>query len=327
MPSIDNPVSVDPVVASRFLQCWLVGNILGATAYGISLTLSWNCLILLSKPTSMTSIRMRRVMVTLIGFMCMLSTAAFILATGGVVSWSKNGTAEGIVSKYGTRFWGEPYSPVELILIVLATWCCDGFMVRPLICPLCHAECSLYCRKIWRCVMLYGGVSRRARIAVMTFVTLLTMTSLGMLYLFCFSLQYLTFSHNLIAIGICALVTFTPVKWQIYSILTLFELISLMANGSIACLIIARIVYHQHYLRKIFGSDYGTAYTKIMSILIESASLTLVLSLVHIVLAAAYGRVSSRNSPVNMIIIKLMTQINARNSLSLFLTVKADHLV
>ncbi|PPQ94214.1 hypothetical protein CVT25_006874 [Psilocybe cyanescens] len=254
MPSIDNPVSVDPVVASRFLQCWLVGNILGATAYGISLTLSWNCLILLSKPTSMTSIRMRRVMVTLIGFMCMLSTAAFILATGGVVSWSKNGTAEGIVSKYGTRFWGEPYSPVELILIVLATWCCDGFM-------------------IWRCVMLYGGVSRRARIAVMTFVTLLTMTSL--------------------AIGICALVTFTPVKWQIYSILTLFELISLMANGSIACLIIARIVYHQHYLRKIFGSDYGTAYTKIMSILIESASLTLVLSLVHIVLAAAYGRTIS----------------------------------
>lgn len=134
MATVGSESPIDPVVATRFLQCWLVGDIMGATAYGISLTLSWNCLILLSRPTSMTSVRMRRILMVLILFMCMLSTTAAILATGGVVKWSQNPTAQNIVIELkSSRIWGEPYSLVELILIVLATWCSDGFMV----CLLC----------------------------------------------------------------------------------------------------------------------------------------------------------------------------------------------
>ncbi|KAH9475028.1 hypothetical protein JR316_0012129 [Psilocybe cubensis] len=225
MASVGTDDQTDPVVATRFLQCWLVGNIMGALAYGVSLTLSWNCIILLSRPTSTTPVRMRRLLMALIVFMCMVSTAALILATGGVLRWSQNPSTESLLIELkGSRVWGQPYSLVELILIVLATWCSDGFMR--------------------------------------------------------------------------------------YSILSLFALVSLVANGSIASLIVARIVYHQKFLRKIFGNDYGSEYTKIMSILVESASITLTLNFLHIILAAAYGRVTAVESPANMIIIKLIVQVN-----------------
>lgn len=150
-----------------------------------------------------------------------------------------------------------------------------------------------------------------------TFTTLLTTASFGLFYRYSCFIYYLNNVSIVTVTGFCAIITIGPVKWQRYSILSLFELVSLMVNGSIACLIIVRIVYHQHFLRKIFGNDYGSEYTKIMSILIESASLTLILNFLHIILAAAYGRVSAVHSPANMIIIKLIVQVNARNVLIL----------
>uniref|UniRef100_A0A8H7XMA2 Uncharacterized protein n=1 Tax=Psilocybe cubensis TaxID=181762 RepID=A0A8H7XMA2_PSICU len=273
MASVGTDDQTDPVVATRFLQCWLVGNIMGALAYGVSLTLSWNCIILLSRPTSTTPVRMRRLLMALIVFMCMVSTAALILATGGVLRWSQNPSTESLLIELkGSRVWGQPYSLVELILIVLATWCSDGFM-------------------IWRCIMLYSGVSSKSRTAIISFAAFIITASF--------------------VAGICAMLTiFNVVIWQRYSILSLFALVSLVANGSIASLIVARIVYHQKFLRKIFGNDYGSEYTKIMSILVESASITLTLNFLHIILAAAYGRVTAVESPANMIIIKLIVQVN-----------------
>ncbi|PPQ92068.1 hypothetical protein CVT25_007316 [Psilocybe cyanescens] len=268
-------------MAHRFVKSWLIGNLGGAVAYGITITLAWNCLILLGRSTQNISSCMRSIMRILIIFMCLIETASFILATGGVINWSKTSADPmDLVNSFnlGTTF----------LSIRIESGCSGDLVLRWIYGTFMH---SLSFGWIWRCIMPYEEIARPGRIVVIVFVTLLTLTSLG--------------------VGLCALVTRPPVvQWSRYRILTLFEIIALVVNGSISTLIIARILYHQRYLRKIFGADHGPAYTRVLSILIESASLTLFLSLTHVILAASYGPADAASSPENMVFVKLIPQTN-----------------
>lgn len=55
-----------------------------------------------------------------------------------------------------------------------------------------------------------------------------------------------------------------------------FELASLCTNVTISFLSAGRILYHLLYLRRIFGKGHTTVYERVVMILVESSSLTLV---------------------------------------------------
>lgn len=157
--------------------------------------------------------------------------------------------------------------------------------------------------------MLYNGVSPILRVSILVFVGILISASFGR-SVSSVSLRHLTHADSLAA-GLCSIITPLVGKvWQQYSILSLFELVSLVVNGSISTLIVLRILYHQRFLRRTFGAEYGSAYTKVMTMLIESAALTFLLSFLHIVIAAAQGKPTVLETPVNMVLIKLIAQIN-----------------
>ncbi|KAF4616491.1 hypothetical protein D9613_008598 [Agrocybe pediades] len=288
-------MSSDPVIAgelitlrNRFIECWVFSNILGAVAYGISLTVSWNCLQLLFSESSSerTTAPMRRILIAFVVSMCVLGTTSLSFAAGGVVEWASNPDMQ-IAEKLLDGVLGKPFSLAELDLIVLTTWFSDGFMV-------------------WRCYKIYSdGVSRKIRFVVYTSLTLISMTSVGL--------------------GMCALLTPLDIiqDWSRYQILTSFEIACLGVNAIVSSLVVLRIALHHRYIRKAFGGRNGSAapYTRVVTICIESASLTLAVSLLHVILASTAGRYSVVGSPQSMIAIKLLVQVNCISPVLIILRV------
>lgn len=127
------------LLTERFMQYWLTGNLAGTVAYGVAITLSGNCLLLLSRSNA-TSIRTRRWMMALVGCMCLISTSSFLSSAGGAVIWAANPGYDAFDVDQDNILWGIPFCPMELILIVFATWISDGFMV----CLFSLSKCLIY---------------------------------------------------------------------------------------------------------------------------------------------------------------------------------------
>ncbi|KDR70444.1 hypothetical protein GALMADRAFT_144738 [Galerina marginata CBS 339.88] len=119
-------------------------------------------------------------------------------------------------------------------------WGADGFMV-------------------WRCLVLYGGVSHVVWIAVVAVLALLSIVSFstGILFFFTGPLESSLAWENPLPLiewlgsgtGTTSLpITFTPI-----------------VNIGLAALIVGRILYHQRYIQKTLGVEHGSAYTRIMA--------------------------------------------------------------
>ncbi|KDR72516.1 hypothetical protein GALMADRAFT_252642 [Galerina marginata CBS 339.88] len=260
---------------SSFAVYWLIGSFLSGVAYGIELTLAANCFYLLGKSSQNISKRTRRFHFAFIIYNCLLGTAAFAYTMAGVIIATIL-SRDALIAKVGV-YWAPtltvPFSAVELIPTVLVTWSADGFM-------------------LWRCVMLYQGISPLNRLAFMFVVVVLTLASLG--------------------VGICGLLTVIPtIPWEQNQMLFRFQTASLIINGIVSTLIICRITYHRRYLQKVFGKGYGKPYMKVIAICIESAMLALVWDILFIILSQTADRAGLPSTDTEIFpVIKLLIHVN-----------------
>ncbi|KAF8812852.1 hypothetical protein BYT27DRAFT_6403600 [Phlegmacium glaucopus] len=108
---------------------------------------------------------------------------------------------------------------------------------------------------LWRCAMLYGGVSRRRRIALIAVLVVLGLSSL--------------------ASGVLSFMfTMTFILTGVTVILNIFT----------AILITLRIVYFERYVRGAMGVERNSPYMTVVIICIESSALIIVFSLTYIIL-------------------------------------------
>jgi len=108
----------------EYLELRTLGTIISAIAYGIVITLSGNCFLLLLKKRGIYSNRMRLFLLIYVTVMLLLSTLAIILSIRGIMF--------DIFRVFDLLHFVdlppvEVYSPAALPLII---WGADGFMVR-----------------------------------------------------------------------------------------------------------------------------------------------------------------------------------------------------
>ncbi|KAF8965402.1 hypothetical protein BDZ97DRAFT_780654 [Flammula alnicola] len=126
------------------------------------------------------------------------------------------------------------------ITLPFAIWGADAFM-------------------IWRCAMLYQGISPAPRAGILCLLSTLLLLSLGG--------------------GICVFVQ--PIFVVINGIVFLI-ILTTFVNVVLAVLIVFRLVHHEKYLRKSLGVVQGSPYTRVMVMCSESCALVIVASLLFV---------------------------------------------
>ncbi|KAJ3505395.1 hypothetical protein NLJ89_g7440 [Agrocybe chaxingu] len=140
------------------------------------------------------------------------------------------------------------YYGLEVVLFPLAMWGADGFMM-------------------YRCIMLYQGVPHAWRVVLYT-------------------------KARHLGSGIMLpVVYFTPAVALLMGLpdnqmLLTLSLVSLTSfvNLTLAVLVTVRLYHHQRNTRKILGAEYGSPYSRTITICVESCALIVVVDLAYIIL-------------------------------------------
>ena len=146
------------------LKATLLGDIFSAIGYGIVVVLSGNCVHLLQKKRGIYSNRIRILLLIYVIFILLCST------------WEGLQSVCEVMVFITPQDWILPIGlfQFELPLII---WGADGFMVRILI---IHQEQSFTMQlQIWRCLVLYQGVSRGSRAMIIVLLSLVSFASFG----------------------------------------------------------------------------------------------------------------------------------------------------
>ncbi|KDR70156.1 hypothetical protein GALMADRAFT_230150 [Galerina marginata CBS 339.88] len=205
--------------SSPLLEMQMLGTFISAIAYGIVITLSFDCFRLLSRQVpAIQSKPMRRFMFVFISVMLLLSTLSVVQGiTVASMSIFHGFTLPGLPS-------GAPFA------LPFTIWGADGFM-------------------LWRCAVLYQGVSRPSRLGLLFLMTFVAVAGLGtgiMLFL-------KTASGRSPTLTVVSLSTFL--------------------NLAITSLISLRLIRHQKYLRDALGPAHGSPYKRLNAMIVESAAL------------------------------------------------------
>jgi len=143
---------------------WTIGVILSAVIYGGLLSLTLSYVPFLLKTSHVNSRRMRIFLLVYVVFMVTISTvyiATIIIALKNnllVASSSYNNYL--CIALFGISAGWFQNGYTGGICITLASWGADGFM-------------------LWRCAMIYDGISRPRRIALLSVLGLMGLMSLG----------------------------------------------------------------------------------------------------------------------------------------------------
>lgn len=147
--------------------------------------------------------------------------------------------------------------------------------------------------------MLYEGISRPRRLATLTILILLAISSLGILYS---SLYLSVFScTNERRQGFCTFLLINPNGALLGFIIVITTIINIIA----AILIAARVIYFQRYIVQTVGSERNKQYTAVVVICIESSALIIIFSILYIALA-------STAIPASFIFMQSLVHINVR---------------
>jgi len=242
---------------NSLLETQMLGTMISAILYGIVVTLSFDCFkLLFKKNITVPSRPMRRFLVFLILTMFLLSTLSLI--QGMLISSTSIFRGYNFPSLPG----GAPY------VLPFSIWAADAFM-------------------LWRCAILYQGIPRLARIALLCFISLVFVAALasGLLLFFTFSESWMRLPTLLIV-----------------SSSTLFNVI-------VSVLIVVRLIRHQIYLRNVLGPGHGSPYTRVMAMTVESASLLILVGIPYVFLVAY------QDSAGSMMLLSLLPQICAISTL------------
>ncbi|PPQ96714.1 hypothetical protein CVT26_010266 [Gymnopilus dilepis] len=132
---------------------------------------------------------------------------------------------------------------------------------------------------LWRCATLYQGITPLSRRILLLFISLVWLAAFGSgLSLF-----------------------FKPSKMRLPALLIIS--FSTILNVVICTMIIARLVFHKIYLRKVLGPGHGSLYTKIIAMTVESAALLILVGIPCMFLVAY------QNSNGSMMLLSLLHQI------------------
>ncbi|KAF8804866.1 hypothetical protein BYT27DRAFT_7105929 [Phlegmacium glaucopus] len=213
------------------LDLELIGIIISAMIYGGALSLSLSYVPLLLTTSQNISRRMRNFLLVYVTFMVAISTVYIITKT--II------LTQGIfhIHRPNPLFYFQ-IGNVDSTCTILANWGADGFM-------------------LWRCAVLYGGVSRCRRIALIAVLVLLALSSLGM------------------TTGIFDAIMGTPFT---------VTGVTVILNVFTAILITLRILYFERYMRKAIGTERNSPYTMVVIICVESSALIIVFSLIYFIL-------------------------------------------
>ncbi|KAF8800945.1 hypothetical protein BYT27DRAFT_7262497 [Phlegmacium glaucopus] len=148
------PSSIVAVGDRSTLELQMIGVIISAVMYGGILSLSLSYVPLLLTTSQNMSRWMRNFLLVYVLFMVAISTMYMIITTFALT--------QNIFHSKPFSYIIVPYFSqigfVEPTCTTLANWGADGFM-------------------LWRCAMLYGGVSRRCRIALIAVLVVLGLLS------------------------------------------------------------------------------------------------------------------------------------------------------
>ncbi|KAF9476254.1 hypothetical protein BDN70DRAFT_882688 [Pholiota conissans] len=206
----------------------LLGTFLAAIAFGIVAVLVLSTLqILLGK----TRIYSRTMQLTLLCYIFFMSSMSLLALVQQVVFTIKKVSHE---VELGTDASGSQID--QTVALPFAIWGADIFL-------------------LWRCTVLYRGVSKLQQAAVLLVVFTAGLSSLGSGIFFFFTGKY-TDTH----------LSNFPTVFAVAS--------SGLVNILLRTLIVSRILYHQRYVQKAMGTPYASIYTKIMTMCVESCAMT-----------------------------------------------------
>ncbi|KAF8809300.1 hypothetical protein BYT27DRAFT_7094663 [Phlegmacium glaucopus] len=222
---------------SLYFELWMIGVIISAMVYGVVLSLTLSYIPLLLKTSYDISRRMRNFLLEYVTFMVAFSTVYIIT----IIIALRNSMFGGPLSRFNcdlVPFTLENGIP-GVMCTMLASWGADGFM-------------------LWRCAILYEGVSQPRRIALITVLV----------------------SMGVSAILLC-LVAILPFSG--YSFLVVAA-VAVSLNVVTTTLITLRILYFNRYIQKTVGLERDSPYTTIIIICVESLALIVVFSLIFLIL-------------------------------------------
>ncbi|KAJ3514473.1 hypothetical protein NLJ89_g2362 [Agrocybe chaxingu] len=212
----------------------MLGTIISGVAYGIVIVSACDSFRLVFRKAA----RLRNFTLVYIVVMTLVSTASFIL--GVVVTTT-------MIFQTEVRSAVGPFR-LEILLYPVALWGADGLMM-------------------YRCMVLYEGLSRAYRIALRCLLSLMSFVLVGILLPFCIfsGIPFILNDPRMIFLVLVALTT--------------------LVNITLATLVTLRLHQHQRNTRKVLGREFGSPYSRTIAICIESCALIVVFDLIFIALA------------------------------------------
>ncbi|KAJ6522059.1 hypothetical protein B0H19DRAFT_904200, partial [Mycena capillaripes] len=230
-------------------KAWLQGALLGSVAYGCVAVLAFMCLYLLLQPKNNASSRRNRI--ALIAYVSIVFAFSTIFQACNVeftqLAFIENREYPGGPAAYENDFWNIPVDAVGNVLFVLTNWMTDSIL-------------------LWRFMVIY----RQCRLpiwAIMLLPCTMFMGSMAMGSLFLYQL----FVKN----------PFQPadgINWTLP-----YLGLSLSLNIILTLSIVSRLIVWRFRMRRILGADHGSQYIGIASMIVESAALHAVLSLLFLI--------------------------------------------
>lgn len=225
---------------------WLQGAIVTGVLYGVVIVLSAMCWRSLWPRARYhgTGYKMNRFLLCYVAFLFVVGTI--------YVAFNSQITQMGFIDNRlypgGPSAYEEATSSAPLnTAFVVSDWCADLLM-------------------IWRCTVVY----RDTRI-----------------YYIIVGLGSLLFLGTLITGTLWLVIVSTPVQsvngWMSFSLLFPYLCFSLAINIFISLLTVMRLLYHRHRISKVLGLGHGAMYASFAAIVIESAAIYSICSLLYLV--------------------------------------------
>ncbi|KAF8997019.1 hypothetical protein BDQ17DRAFT_1391962 [Cyathus striatus] len=233
-----------------FIECtWLQGAILSSVAYGMVFTLFILCfnLLLYSARTSK-----ERKFAALLIYICVIFALGtlFMCSLSAITqkSFIDDRDYPGGPGAYESDMYGIPISELGNACYTIANWCADTLLV-------------------WRCYIIYRGSRIPVWLYMMLPCMLLTISYvMGILYLIQVGAPLGSpWSNN-------------PINYTL-----LYASISLTLNMFITVMIVVRLLVYRRRLLNTLGGEHGTVYLSVTTILIESAALYAMFSLMFLI--------------------------------------------
>lgn len=266
-PSMPNPwAPADETSAQIFAEeTWLQGALLSNIFYGIELTLFFICFKLLLSQMDRTHYKRPAILLAFISVLFVLGTLfVFSLAEFTQLAFIVDRDFPGGPAAYEKAMFWIPVDELGVVVFVMGNWLMDGLLV-------------------WRCKVIFSGMSRVSPWVIMVLPCLLWCASftLGVLFLIRTSRS-------------------SPFD-AVYISLAYFST-TLALNIVVTLLIVARLLAWRWHFSRILGADRGAHYSNIAAILVESASLYSIFSIMFLVPLAL-------NYPLASVFLQTMGQV------------------